>query len=245
MRRSGVLLTAALACAALAAGLAWGRSAATADLSVKWIGPTPAKPVAGANFSLGASIVNAGPDRGHFRVNVQVPAGVRRIGGTLECTGSGPTFTCDEGTATVGDNGTGTMSFIADAPGTYAFVVYLDRLDAADPVSANNTDTISVTVAEAAHVFAAGPISIAPRRPLPGSTVVVSFGVRDTTAGAAATITAARCRVTPGRSRARVVGGRATCTIRTPARHGALLKGVLSADAGGGTFSRAFSVRLR
>jgi hypothetical protein len=236
---------AALACAATAAGLAWARNAATADLSVKWIGPTPAKPVAGANFRLGASIVNAGPDPGHFRVNLQLPAGVRRIGGTLECTGSAPTLTCDEGTASVGDNGTGTASFIADAPGTYTFVVYLDRLDATDPVSANNTDTISVTVGEAAHVLAAGAVTVVPKHPLAGSTVVVSFGVRDTTAGTAVRVTAARCRVTPGKNRARVAGGRATCTIKTPARHGALLKGVLSADAGGRTFSRAFSVRLR
>jgi hypothetical protein len=244
MLRGVAILAGALACAGGIVPSATGRSAATADLSVKFFGSNPAKPTAGQAFSIGASVVNGGPDPSHFRVNLQAPAGVRHIGGTLECTGGPQTFNCDEADAPVGDNGTGTASFIADAPGTYTFDVSLDRLSASDPVTTNNSDTITVVVAPAPRVLAAGALSIRPQRPAAGSVVVVSLGVRDTTAGSAVTVTGARCTASPGVPRARVVGGRATCTVKTPRRHGSLLKGAVTAIADGKSFSRPFSVRV-
>jgi hypothetical protein len=245
MLRGVAILAGALVCTGGVVPSATGRSAATADLSVKFVGPNPAKPTAGHAFLLAAGIVNNGPDTSHFRLNLQAPAGVRRIGGTLECTGGPQTFNCDEADAPVGDDGTGTASFIADAAGTYTFEVSLDRLSASDPVTTNNSDTITVVVAAAQHVLAAGPLSIRPKRPTAGSVVVVSLGVRDSTAGSAVTVTGARCTASPGVPRASVLGGRATCTVKTARRRGALLRGTLTAIADGQSFSRPFSVRLR
>jgi hypothetical protein len=105
---------------------------------------------------------------------------------------------------------------------------------------------LTVQVAAAPHALAAGAVSIVPAHPRAGSSVVVSFGVRDTTAGSAVAVTSARCRAAPGSARARVVGGRATCAVHTPLRaRGALLRGTLTATVGGRRFTRRFSVRLR
>jgi hypothetical protein len=119
---------------------------------------------------------------------------------------------CDGFTAKVRDDGAGTAVLIADAPGTYTISVFLDRLDATDPTTADDTDTLTVTVRPAAPALAAGAVSIAPAHPRAGSTVDISFGLTDTTAGSAVASTAARCTTFFGKVRARVVSGRPTCT---------------------------------
>jgi hypothetical protein len=229
-----------LAATALAGGtVAWARSAAGADESVKWVGIAGGvKPVAGQAFSLGLSLVNGGPDRGHVRINVQAPEGVRRLGGSLDCTQNGQLFHCDELDTPVGDNGSGTISFVASAAGTYTFGVSLDRLSTMDPDPSNNSDSIAVTVAP--RPVRVGAVLVRPIHPRAGSPFVVSLDVE----GAA--VTSGRCAVSVGKAAARVAGARVTCSVRTRASsRGRLLRGTIAATAGGRSVTRSFSVRLR
>jgi hypothetical protein len=234
-RRLAVLVAFALA----TASVALARPTATADLSVKWVGIAGGvKPVAGQTFAIGASIVNAGPDAGGVRVNVRVPAGVRKVGGLFECTAEGQILHCDTFAAPVGDNGSGTVSFIADKPGSYTFDVFLDQLTATDPNVADNSD--SLTVAVAAKPVTATPVSSKPPHPRAGSLFSVSMGIN----GAAPT--APHCTSSLGHATVRVAGSKVVCAIRTPVScRGLVLHGKLSANAGGRTLSRPFSFRLR
>ena len=231
----------------LLTGSALARSSATADLSIKFVtGSQPKEPLVGQSFLLQAGMVNNGPDPGNARVNFRLPSELRRVAGTYDCTGAAPILNCDELTAKVGDDGAGTVVLIADAPGTYSISVFLDRLDATDPTTADDTDTLTVTVRPAAPALAAGAVSIAPAHPRAGSTVVIAFGLTDPTAGSTVAATAARCTASFGNVRARVVSGRPTCTVKTPsARRGAVLRGRLTATARGKQYVRKFAVRLR
>ena len=139
--------------------------------------------VLGQTFTIGASLVNAGPDAGAGRVNVQIPAAVHRIGGTLECKDDVRVLHCDEGPFALGDNGTGTVSFIADAPGSCIFKIFLDHLAAADPNLADDADSLTVNVSAAP--VSAGGVSTTPARPRAGTAFVVGFGVDGATVSSA------------------------------------------------------------
>jgi len=227
----------ALAVAALAAAGAGARPAATADLSVKWVGPQPAKPTVGTIVVLGASIVNGGPDRSHARVNIEVPSGAERVGGTLECTTPPPLMHCDELDAPVGDDGTGTVTFRMSKPGSYTFVVSLDELAAADPDTSNNSDSVTVTVSQP---VAAGAVRLTPPHPRAGRTFVASVAVT----GAA--VSGVRCTTSVGRATPERTADNASCAVTTPrSAAGRVVSGVVTATAGKAVFARRFSVRLR
>jgi hypothetical protein len=233
----GVVLVAVVALVAGAGASA--RATATADVSVKWAAPVePSKPLVGQIFRLQAGIVNGGPDVGNVRVNVQMPTGVSRVGGGLECTQEGQVLHCDEIKAPVGDDGSGTLTLKAAAPGSYPITVFLDHLDATDPNLADNSDSVTVDVV--AIRVAAGALAIKPAHPVAGSPFLVSFPVT----GAA--IASATCTSTLGRATGKVVGGRATCSIVTPkSARGRVIHGKVIARTETETFARAFSFRLR
>jgi hypothetical protein len=220
------------------AGAASARTTATADLSVKWFGANPAKPLAGSLFTLSASTVNAGPNASHARINIEMPAGVRKVASQLSCTQDVQTLHCDEFDAPVGDDGSGTASFIADTPGSYTFVVDLDHLSAADPNLADNRDSITVTVAE--KPVDAGPVSIRPAPPHAGQSFVASFPVT----GAA--VDSVRCTTSIGKAAPRPSSQRASCVVRAPrSARGRVLRGSVTAKAGTHIFLRRYTVRLR
>jgi hypothetical protein len=184
-------------------------------------------------------LLNTGPDVGHVRINVQTPAGVRRVGGALECQPlDGLVLHCDEVEAVVDSNRVGRISFTADRPGSYTFTVFLDKLGAADPDPSNNTDTITVSVAAAP--VAATAVSVAPARPAAGSTFVASFAV---TGGA---VEAVRCATSVGAARGRATGPRAACTVRTPrSAAGRTARVTVTATVGGKPLTRTINVRLK
>lgn len=222
----------------LTATAAWAHVAATADLSVKWFLVSPPKPVAGQPFRLQAGTSNAGPDAGNARVNIQLPAGVSRLGGSFECSQDGQVLHCDEFPAPVGDDGSGTATFVAAEPGTYTFVVFLDHLSATDSNAANNTDSITVTVAS--KPVTAGALTINPAHPRAGTRFKASLPVDG------ADVTAVTCTTNLGRAVGTTAGGRAICSVVTPrSSRGLVLHGRLRARAGDRMFTRPFSFRLR
>jgi len=227
-----VLVSLSLAAAASA------RTAAIADLSIKWFGVDPVRPVAGSVFTLTASTVNAGPDSSNVRVNIDLPAGVRKVGGTLDCTQEGQTLHCDEFNAVIGDDGSGRASFVADAPGSYTFVVYLDHLSATDPNLSDNRDSITVTAG--ATPVEAGSVTVKPAKPHAGVPFVVSFRV---TGAALGTV---RCTTSIGTAAPRPSLQAASCAVRTPrSARGRMVHGSVTASVGTHTFVRQYAVRLR
>lgn len=238
----------ALGCAAVIVPGAAGEGA-VADLEVNFItvGDPPQR-TAGAPFSLRVGIGNNGPGASRYRLLLSLPLGVQLHGapGTLECTPAARDLTCETGQAPPDYNSDGTATVIAAAPGSYTFVARLTELDASDPNLANNEASLTVSVVARARALVAGRLALRPSRPAAGSRFTVSFGVTDRTAGDSVTPTGARCTASPGRARARVADGRATCTVTTPARaSGKTVKGTLTALIGGRSLSRGFSVRLR
>jgi hypothetical protein len=233
-------LLAGVVIAALAATGAASAVEESADMSVKWEGLVvgPPKGTVGRPFLLMFGLLNAGPDVGHVRINVQTPAGVRRVGGALECQPlDSLVLHCDELDAVVGSNRVSRISFTADRPGSYTFTVFLDKLGAADPDPSNNTDTITVSVAAAPVTATAA--AVAPARPMAGSSFVASFAV------AGGTIEAVRCATSVGTAHGRASGGRAACTVRTPrTAAGRTARVTVGATVGGRTFTRTISVRL-
>jgi hypothetical protein len=229
-------LIALAAVALMAVHDAAARSLATADLSVKWVG-VQGKPVVGAPFLLQASVVNSGPDDGKSRINIQLPPGVRRVGGGLECSQDAQILHCDEVADPVGDNGSGTASFVADTAGDYVFVVFLDHLAAVDPNLANNTDTFTVTVA--ARPVTASAMAVRPAHPRAGTKFVVTFAVQG------APVAAAHCATSVGRAVTTVRGNGVTCAVMTQrASRGRTAKVTVTAVAGGQTVTRKVSLRL-
>ena len=233
-RRLPLLVFAALG----VAGAASARTAATADLSIKWFGVNPLRPLAGSIFTLAASTVNAGPDASHARINIDMPAGVRKVASELACTQDGQTLHCDEFDAPVGDDGSGRASFVADTPGSYTFVVYLDHLSVTDPNLADNRDSITVTVPE--RPIGAGSLSIRPASPQAGKPFVASFPLT----GAA--VDSVRCTTSIGKAAPRQSPQRASCAVNTPrSARGRVLRGSVTAIVGTHTFVRRYTVRLR
>jgi hypothetical protein len=231
-----VRLIALAAVALMAVHDAAARSLATADLSVKWVG-VQGKPVVGTPFLLQAGVVNSGPDVGSSRINIQMPLGVRRVGGGLECSQDGQILHCDEISDPLGDDGSGTASFVADTPGDYAFVVFLDHLTAVDPNAANNMDAITATVA--ARPVTASAAAVRPAHPRAGTKFVVAFAVQG------APVTAARCATSVGRAVATSRGNSVTCAVTTPrAARGRTARVTVIAVAGGQTVTRKVSIRL-
>jgi hypothetical protein len=156
----------------------------------------------------------------------------------LSCTQDGQTLHCDEFDAPVGDDGSGTATFIADTSGSYTFVVSLDHLSAADPNLADNRDSITVPVGE--KPVDAGPVSIRPAPPHAGQSFVASFLVT----GAA--VDSVHCKTSIGTAAARRSSQRASCVIRAPrSARGRVLRGSVIATVGTHTFLRRYTVRLR
>jgi hypothetical protein len=227
----------ALASLGLAAA-ASARPAAVADVSIKWFGVSSVKPIAGSAFSLTASIVNAGPDASNVRINIEMPAGVTKVGGSLDCTQEGQTLHCDELNAVIGDDGSGRASFVADKPASYTFAVYLDHLSATDPDLSNNRDSITVMVS--AKPIVAGSVSVKPVTPHAGVPFVASFPV---TGAAVGTV---RCTTSIGKAAPRPSSQRASCVVRTPrSARGRVARGSVTATVGTHAFVRRYTVRLR
>ena len=205
--------------------------------------PTPV--VAGRSFSLSVSVFNHGPDVSSFTIHLQVPRGVvyRPAPGT--CTGT-TDLTCFPGhPAPLGDDGSSNIEFRAAAAGTYTFVAQLTDLGATDPNTANNQASVKITVAPGVRRLAVVGLKIAPVHPRVGGTFVVSFGIRDKTAGKNLVPKAPRCRASLGRTRAAVEGTRAICFVTTPLSvRGKVVRGVLTAKAGGLSLSGRFTVRF-
>jgi hypothetical protein len=231
-----VRLLAVASVALVAVHGAAARQLATADLSVKWLG-VQGKPVVGTPFLLQVGVVNSGPDVGSSRINIEMPLGVHRVGGGLECSQDGQILHCDEIADPLGDDGSGTASFVADTPGDYAFVVFLDHLTAVDPNPADNTDTVTATVA--ARPVTASAVTLRPAHPRAGTKFVVAFAVQG------APVTAARCATSVGRAVASARSNGVTCAVTTPrAARGRTARVTVTAVAGGQTVTRKVSLRL-
>jgi hypothetical protein len=235
------------ACASTVVSGAAARSAATADMDISFITVDfPAQLHAGTALTLRVGVGNAGPDASHYRVQVVLPAGVNLVsGGSLECAGTSE-LVCSGEDAPAGYNVDGSASVIAAAPGTYRFVARLTELSASDPNLLNNEVSLTVNMVERAHVLVARGLAVRPAKPVAGSRFTVSFRVLDQTAGRGIVPAAARCRASPGRARARVLGGRATCIVATPINaQGRIVRGVVTAIVGAQRLPKRFSVRLR
>ena len=194
----------------------------------------PPAPVVGAPFSLAVGVGNAGPDPTRFTLHVEVPQGLRLVGGLAD-----ETFD-----AAPGFEARRTLKLVAQAPGRYTVVARLVDLAAPDPQPANNEVGLGLGV----HAASPAPVrfTLVPSRPRAGRRFTVSFGLRERTTGALVTPSSASCRTTIGTARAAVVARRATCVVRTPPRaRGQTLRGSLRATAAGISVSRRFAVRLR
>ncbi|HXG77026.1 MAG TPA: hypothetical protein VNJ53_10685 [Gaiellaceae bacterium] len=168
------------------------------------------------------------------------------------CVGDPASLTCTK-TMVLDAAGTARASWRwdlrASGPGRYVLTVTASS-DEADPNPGNNTGTLEfeVLVPPAASTVAAGPARVVPARPRAGRSFAASVSVtvdgRPVRPGrivCTATVAGARLRGTP-----RGTAGLATCTFRTPATaQGKLLRGSLRLTAGGRSFARSFSVRLR
>jgi hypothetical protein len=220
---------------------------ATADFDVNFItlGDPPQR-LAGTAFPLRIGVGNSGPDTSHYRLRLLLPAGARLVdAGDLGCTGTGD-LSCQAEDAPAGYSSDGRVIVVAEAPGSYTFVARVTEMGATDATPANNEASLTVNVVAGARVLVAGALAVKPAKPRAGSSLTLSFRVTDPASGRAVVPSAARCSASPGRVRARVVGGRATCKVTTPVQaRGKTVRGVLIAIIAGRRLSRSFSITLR
>jgi hypothetical protein len=246
LRRLGIGLG-ILVCATAIVSVAAARQADTADMSINIssVPGTPAK-VEGIPFSVGVGVGNAGPGASHFQIRVELPDGVRLVrGGDLECAGTSE-LVCFSDDAPAGYDADGSTSVVASAPGTYRFVARLTELSANDPNLQNNEAALTVSVGKRAQALVTRGLAVRPAKPVAGSRFTVSFSVFDQTAGKRVVPAAARCTASPGRARARVLSGRATCTVTTASTaKGKTVRGVITAIVGARALPKRFSVVLR
>jgi hypothetical protein len=204
--------------------------------------------IAGQPFSLFMSVYNHGPDASSFSIHIKVPAGVTyRAGPPDPCSGASD-LTCLPGSAApLGDVFGGDVgSFQAATAGVYTFVFSLTDLGATDPNPANNEASFTATVAAAAPTLAVADFRVTPTHPRAGRTFLVSFRLRDSATGKDEAPSATRCRASVGRTRARISGARAICSVTTKvSARGRVDVGVLTATAAGHSLSRNFTTRLR
>ena len=166
-------------------------------------------------------------------------------GNDLQCAGTGELM-CLSDDAPAGYDADGSTSLVASAPGTYRFVARLTELSASDPNPQNNEAALTVSVGKRAQVLVARGLTVRPAKPVAGSRFTVSFSVFNQTAGKSVAPAAARCTASPGRATARVLGGRATCTVTTAsAAKGKTVRGVITAIVGAKALPKRFSVVLR
>jgi hypothetical protein len=244
-----VVLAVLFVCATVVIDGASAKRAATVDLEVSFITVgDPAQRTAKAPFSVRIGIGNNGPDTSHVRLRLLLPAGIRLVeGAPLGCTGTSD-LSCEALDAPSGYNVDGRVTVVADAPGSYTFVARLVELSATDSNPANNEASLTVNVVQPqrARTLVATSVALKPAKPRAGSPFTVSLRVIDGTAGRGVVPAAARCSASPGRARARVLGGRATCTVTTSAQAaGKTVRGVLTAIVGERRLSKRFSIRLR
>lgn len=137
---------------------------------------------------------------------------------------------------------------VAAQAGSYQLRAEIVSTSTPDPNTTDNVATVTLVVGPRAASPRATTVAVVPRRPRAGA--VVSARSRVTLADQPLSPTALRCRGRIGR--AAIVGtahpaaGTATCTYRTRRAHrGKTLSGSLEFTAGGTSFTRRFSVRLR
>jgi len=230
-----------VAVALVAPSTAVARTASTADMSINWQGGVQGGivPRAGSPFALLVHLLNLGPDAGNVRIDIQMPAGVRWVGGEAKCSQDGQALRCEEHVAPSGEEIGRLVSFIADTPGDATFVVSLDNLSATDPNLSNNSQAFTVAVKET--LATAGSLALTPAKPRAGSPFVASFTVHGVP------IESVRCKTSMGTvSARRPIGSVAACVIRTSrSARGRIIRGSVTAVVGNTVLSRQFSSRLR
>ena len=224
-------------------------AAASADVDVairKAPGPAP---VAGVPFSIALGIGNAGPDNMSLRLLIELPEGVTAV------TRNG--FGCPAGTGTLdcgiqeilaGEQSDDRGRLVATRPGSYTIVARLTELTVADPNSANNTSTTTITVGTTSAALR--EFAVSPAKPRAGAPLRVSFAVVEAASGTPLRPSSVACAAVAGtakvRGRGSVALSRAICTFVPPRSAKAkTLRGTVAATALGKRLKKAFAVRLR
>jgi hypothetical protein len=218
-------------------------------------------PVGAATFRVGAQLLSNGPDPASGSIRITMPPGIRWASGPptaaegCEVTDA-VTCTTPEPIAPPPPAFTGfqwVWPVVADAPGSYPFRLEIASSSAADPDTTNNAITIVVSVQPAtggddSAAVSASAVRVSPAKPRAGSTVVAS--VRVSRSGAAVRPTRVTCAASVGTTKvkggAKSSSGLASCLFRTPrAGKGKTMRGSVSFRAGGRSFTKRFSARLR
>jgi uncharacterized protein DUF11 len=201
----------------------------------------------GAPFSVRVQVGNTGPGDARAGFFVTVPAGIEIVGGTLGCPSGTGTVDCgDEDVPAGSDGDIGTVSLVANAAGSYTIGAALQRLTVSDPNPANNAASLTVTVAPRTVVLRATSLAV-PARPKAGRPLRASFVLVENGAPTRPGSVSCRGRVAGKTVPAKgtVAGNRAVCTFIPPAKaRGGILRGTITAAAGGKRVAKTFSVRL-
>ena len=203
-------------------------------------------------------------------VRFDLPAGVA-FGGvdlpdpTESCTGTATSATCTVPLEPIAGRNSGGWGWdlVAAAPGTYVLTAEIVQASDTDPDLSNNRATVTIVASDApssgggsggggsgggSAAIAASAVKLSPATPKAGSTVVAS--VRVTKGGSPVRPTGIACSATVGKTKvkggAKSASGVASCLFRTPVGgKGKILAGSVSFAAGGQSFTKRFSAKLR
>jgi hypothetical protein len=211
--------------------------------------------VATTNFSLVVTIENRGADPSTAAVRVQLPAGLTwgaQVGTDPSVCSAPPDVVCPAPADLDAGIRTGWEWHVtADAPGDYVVSASLVSPPASDANPSNNQSSVTLGVqgrtgsGGGSNVVTASKARFTPAKPVAGRRVSVTVLLTPTIKPSSVS-----CSANAGSLRLKGRGfraaGKAECRFVPPsAARGKTLRGKLVTAAGGKTFSRGFSARLR
>jgi hypothetical protein len=258
----GASASAAPTAANLQIGILVGPAPATRQPPVTPNGGTVT--VAGLHFTAGFIVSSLGPDPSTSKARIDLPSGLRwgadYPDSSEKCTSDATSGTCDA-TLGTGFDAWG-WDVIADAAGRYTLTAQIVESSTSDPDASDNASTVTVVVTQAtgggsgggsggssgSAAVAASAVKVSPAKAKAGSRVVAS--VRVTKGGSPVKPTGVVCAATIGKTKVKGGGksssGVASCLFKTPkSGKGKKMLGSVSFKAGGQSFAKRFSVRLR
>jgi uncharacterized repeat protein (TIGR01451 family) len=224
--------------------------AQTLDLAVTLAGPATA--TVGQTLSYTAHLAATGTASAHdVGLTLVVPAGLTVASLPSTCSAAGTVIVCHpSGVVTGGAADSFTVSFTATAAGAETIKASVASAQVTDTNSANDSASVSTSIASAVTKLATRRAEVAPAKPKRGKALVASIAVVRATSGAWIRPTKISCSAHVGSRLVRAVGGyragRASCKLIVPlsAHTGTAIKVVLGVIVGPQHVTKRFTTRV-